>query len=183
MTTNLYFVRHAHSMYTPDELVRPLSEKGAHDAYAVAELLKKESIDLVISSPYKRAIQTIERLEGGNIELMDEFRERMLADGPVADFAHAIQKVWHDEEFAWEGGESNARARARGVKKTLEILRTHAGKNIVIGTHGNIMVLIMNHFDSQYDFQFWQKLTMPDIYKLAFEGTELIGVKRIGNFQ
>jgi len=24
----LYFVRHAHSIYTPDELLRPLSEQG-----------------------------------------------------------------------------------------------------------------------------------------------------------
>lgn len=26
--TTLYFVRHAHSTYTPDEVERPLSEKG-----------------------------------------------------------------------------------------------------------------------------------------------------------
>lgn len=35
MTTNLYFVRHAHSTYTPDELGRPLSEKGIQDARMV----------------------------------------------------------------------------------------------------------------------------------------------------
>ncbi|MCC2441947.1 histidine phosphatase family protein, partial [Bacillus paranthracis] len=35
MLTNLYLVRHAHSTYTPEELKRPLSEKGLKDAYKV----------------------------------------------------------------------------------------------------------------------------------------------------
>lgn len=182
MTTNLYFVRHAHSVYTPDEWSRPLSEKGFQDASAVAELLKQESIDHVVSSPYKRAVQTIEGV-GNDIELVEEFRERKLSDGPLADFDTAIQKVWQDEEFAWDGGESNMEAKARGVKMTLELLHTYAGKNIAIGMHGNIMVLIMNHFDPAYDFRFWQQLAMPDIYKLAFEGTELVGVTRLGSFR
>ncbi len=62
MLTNLYLVRHAHSIYTPDELERPLSERGFADAQTVTKLLKKENIEFVYSSPYKRAIQTIEGL-------------------------------------------------------------------------------------------------------------------------
>lgn len=46
MTTNLYFVRHAHSTYTPDEYGRPLSEQGVLDANKVTELLKTENMDL-----------------------------------------------------------------------------------------------------------------------------------------
>jgi 2,3-bisphosphoglycerate-dependent phosphoglycerate mutase len=183
MRTNLYFVRHAHSIYTPDELVRPLSEKGMQDARKVAELLKQEPIDRVLSSPYKRAVQTVEGITESQIELVDDFRERTLSSGSVPDFAYAIQKVWQNEGFAWEGGESNLEAQARGVKKTLELLHTYAGENIAIGTHGNIMVLIMNHFDRAYDFQFWKTLAMPDIYKLSFDGSELIEAKRIGSFE
>lgn len=183
MRTNLYFVRHAHSAYTPDEAARPLSEKGLEDACKVAQLLNEESIDHIISSPYKRAIQTIEGISGTGIELVDEFKERRLSGGRVEDFDAAIQKVWQNENFAWPGGESNVEAQKRGVKKTLELLQIHAGKNIAIGTHGNIMVLIMNYFDPAHDFQFWDTLTMPDIYKLNFEGTQFTGVTRIGNFK
>jgi len=183
MRTHLYFVRHAHSVYTPDELARPLSEKGMQDARAVAELLEHESIDLVLSSPYKRAIQTVEGVSAAGIELIDDFRERTLSEGPVKDFAAAVQQVWLDEQFAWEGGESNAEARARGVEKTLELLNTHAGKNIVIGTHGNLMALIISYFNPAYGFQFWRQLAMPDIYKLSFEETELIEITRLGNFK
>ena len=58
--TNLYFVRHAHSNYSADELGRPLSEQGLVDAKQITKLLKLENIDVVVSSPYNRAIQTVE---------------------------------------------------------------------------------------------------------------------------
>ena len=56
--TTIYFVHHAHSTYTKRR-ERPLSEKGHCDAENVTHLLKDKHIDVVISSPYKRAIQTL----------------------------------------------------------------------------------------------------------------------------
>lgn len=60
MKTNIYFVRHAHSTLTPDEENRPLSERGFRDTERVTELLSFENITHIISSPYKRAIQTVQ---------------------------------------------------------------------------------------------------------------------------
>lgn len=184
MITNLYFVRHAHSTYTSDEYNRPLSPKGLTDAEYVTELLKKENIDVVISSPYKRAIQTVK----GVAQYIDKemviepgFRERLLSEEPVEDFDLAISKVWEDEFFSFEGGESNFTAQCRGVKATLDVLKRYEGKNIAVGTHGNIMVLIMNYFNKQYGFDFWKKLSMPDIYKLTFTSNELKEVNRVNN--
>ncbi|WP_342778470.1 SixA phosphatase family protein [Paenibacillus sinopodophylli] len=73
--TNLYFVRHAHSVYTPDELKRPLSEQGVKDAKKVTELLMDFPIDYVISSPYKWAVQTVEGIAayiGGQVEIVED---------------------------------------------------------------------------------------------------------------
>lgn len=67
----------------------------------------------------------------------------------------------------------------RGVDTTYDVLDKYEGKNVVIGTHGNIMVLIMNFFDNQYDFSFWKNLDMPYIYKLTIDGRELRSVKRL----
>jgi 2,3-bisphosphoglycerate-dependent phosphoglycerate mutase len=180
--TNLYFVRHAHSTYTPDELERPLSIKGFSDAAKVTELLKAEDVDTVISSPYKRAVQTVKGIAeyiDKEIEIADSFKERILTSVPADDFRLAITKVWENFNFSWEGGESNIVAQKRGIKITYDVLEEYNGKNVVIGTHGNIMVLIMNFFDKQYDFSFWSHLDMPDIYKLTFDGKELRSVKRI----
>lgn len=150
MQTNLYFVRHAHSAYTPDEVSRPLSESGQVDAESITQLLIHENIDMVISSSYKRAIQTVEGIAkylGSEIILEDDFKERKLSGEPVKDFNLAITKVWEEPAFSWEGGESNIIAQKRGVEATLKILEKYIGKNIAVGTHGNLMVLIMNYFD------------------------------------
>lgn len=182
MQTNVYFVRHAHSIYTPDEMERPLSEYGLKAVRIVTELLKNEAIDVVYSSPYKRAMQTVEeiaRYYKKDIKVVDELKERRLSSKPVEDFEAAITKVWEDFDFAWEGGESSRQAQKRGVVAILNLLENNQGKNIVMGTHGNIMVLMMNHFDSQYHMDFWEKLEMPDIYKLTFNKKELIEVRRI----
>ncbi|MCH1627155.1 histidine phosphatase family protein [Ferdinandcohnia quinoae] len=181
MLTNLYFVRHAHSTYTPDELERPLSEKGFNDAKTITKLLQREEIYHVLSSPYQRAIQTIEGIANyinKEIEIIEDLRERTLTLEPTEDFDYAISKVWEDPHFSWEGGESNNTAQKRGVIATIDLLKKYQGKNIVLGTHGNIMVLIMNYFDHKYDFQFWKQLKMPDVYRLTFEGEKLSRVKR-----
>ncbi|KAB8138103.1 histidine phosphatase family protein [Gracilibacillus oryzae] len=180
--TNLYFVRHAHSIYTPDELNRPLSERGFIDAAQVTNLLEKEEINMVVSSPYKRAVQTVEGIAkyiNRNIEIIDGLKERTLTKDPAADFTFAITKVWEDFSFSWKGGESNLVAQKRGVDATYDILERYKDENVVIGTHGNLMVLIMNFFDNQYDFSFWKNLDMPDIYKLTFDGKALINVERL----
>ncbi|WP_129691100.1 histidine phosphatase family protein [Gottfriedia acidiceleris] len=184
MITNLYLVRHAHSTYTPDELGRPLSKRGFTDANIVTKLLIKEKIDYVISSPYKRAIQTVEEIAKSlNLEIIIEenFKERLLSHEPVEDFEKVIREVWMDFNRSLNGGESNNMAQKRGIEAISKLLINYSGKNIVIGTHGNMMVLIMNYFDQKYDFNFWNGLAMPDIYKLTFEGESLVEVKRIWN--
>ncbi|QCR31182.1 histidine phosphatase family protein [Lysinibacillus sp. SGAir0095] len=182
MLTNLYFVRHAHSIYTPDELRRPLSEKGCIDAEKIRQALENENIDIVISSPYKRAIQTVEGIANViNMEVIleEDFKERTLSIEPVEDFNLAITKVWENATFSWPGGESNIMAQKRGIRAMDKLLNTYAGKNVAIGTHGNIMVLIMNYFDKKYNLSFWENLDMPDIYKLTFDNKVLKDVKRI----
>ncbi|MEK5248194.1 histidine phosphatase family protein [Bacillus mycoides] len=180
--TTIYFVRHAHSTYTKEERERPLSDKGHIDADNVIHLLKEEHIDVVISSPYKRAIQTVQGIANTynlSIQLEEDLRERLLSKEPVTDFNDAIQKVWEDWTFAYEGGESNDVAQRRAVLCMQSILKKYKGKNIVIGTHGNIMVLLMNYFDSKYGFQFWKTLHMPDVYKLTFDNNCFSSAERI----
>lgn len=41
------------------------------------------------------------------------------------------------------------------------------------------MVLMMNYFSKEYDYTFWKNLEMPDIYKLIFEGKQILTVERI----
>ena len=80
------------------------------DAENVTHLLKDRHIDVVISSPYKRAIQTVQGIANTydvSIQIEEDLRERLLSSESVTDFNDAVQKVWEDWDFAQEGGESN----------------------------------------------------------------------------
>ncbi|WLR42089.1 histidine phosphatase family protein [Bacillus carboniphilus] len=62
MNTYLYLVRHGDSPKEGNERIRGLSEKGKRDALKVKDILIDEGIDVFVSSPYKRAILTIQPL-------------------------------------------------------------------------------------------------------------------------
>ena len=81
-------------------------------------------------------------------------RERLLSTEPVSNFNDAMQNVWKDWSFAYEGGESNTVAQKARCNMYTKYIKKYEGKNIVIGTHGNIMVLLMNYFNWKYDLSF-----------------------------
>ncbi|MGE7693944.1 histidine phosphatase family protein [Lysinibacillus sp. NPDC094177] len=180
--TVIYFVRHAHSHYTADEYNRPLSDKGVEDRDRVTTLFKNKIIHTIYSSPYKRAIQTVEGIAQEHklqINTIDSLKERILSNGRLLDFDAAIHQVWSQPNFAFEGGESNETAKERAITTLQKILHTHPDDNVVISTHGNIMVLVMQYFAPQYDYSFWKKLSMPDVYQLTFQHFVLSDVQRV----
>ena len=116
--TNLYFVRHAHSIYTPDELNRPLSERGFFDVKIVTKLLQTEEIGIVVSSPFKRAVQTVEGIAeyiNKEVEIIDGFKERTLTTVPADNFNLAITKVWEDYNFSWESAKKRRESLGKNI--------------------------------------------------------------------
>lgn len=163
-----YLIRHAHADWTPDEN-RPLSVSGEREAVRVADVLSQYPIDAVYSSPYRRAIQTVEPLAARldmAVQITPELRERKLGHSISGDFYNAVQSTWRDPTFSYSGGESNAAAQQRGVSLINQLNQYYPGADIVLSTHGNLMALVMQNFDPEIDFSFWQSLTMPDVYQL-----------------
>ena len=57
--TTIYFVRHAKPDYqNHNDRLRELTEKGLEDSRSVTAFLSDKKIDLIFSSPYRRAIDT-----------------------------------------------------------------------------------------------------------------------------
>ncbi len=171
--TVLYLVRHAHAGGVPDEQ-RPLSAQGVAAARRVAGLLGQAPVRAIYASPYRRAWQTVESLAGRlglPLRFEPDLRERTLGRFPAdLDFAAAVRQTWADPAFAHPGGETNAAAQRRGVAVVRRLLARHPDQGIVIATHGNLLALVLQHFDPGVDFAFWQALTMPDVYELRVEG-------------
>jgi len=161
-------VRHAYADWTPDE-DRLLSAQGNRDAEILAEKLSAHPIDEIFSSPSLRAIQTVQPLAdrlGLVIKKDDRFRERSLGRFEDISFKEAVRRTWADFEFAYPGGETNAAAQVRAVQAVQEIITSQGSNHVVIGTHGNVLALILNYFDSKVGFDFWSALSMPDVHEL-----------------
>jgi 2,3-bisphosphoglycerate-dependent phosphoglycerate mutase len=55
----------------------------------------------------------------------------------------------------------------------------HVRSEVVLATHGNLLALVLNALDPNFAYEFWCRLSFPDIYELAFNGTDLRGVERL----
>lgn len=88
----LYVVRHAHagsrsSWDGPDE-TRPLTNRGRHEADAIADGLRSAGVTRLVSSPYRRCTQTLDPL-AAHVGRSVESDER-LAEGAGGDEALAL---------------------------------------------------------------------------------------------
>jgi 2,3-bisphosphoglycerate-dependent phosphoglycerate mutase len=179
--TTLYLVRHAHTSWTTDE-GRALSPEGLAGARHVAELLRDQPIVAVYASKAQRAIQTVEPLATTlslTVTSIKNLRERRLSDEPVDYHAATVAWCWAHPEAALLGGESNLEARRRGVAVIIELVERHAGEAIAVGTHGNLLALILQHWEPLIDHTFWSQLTMPDIYALTLDGGRLVCITHL----
>lgn len=179
--TQLYFVRHAHSHWTPDER-RPLSSAGARAAEVVTTRLATLPIAAIYSSPSRRTIDTVAPLAarlGVTAQLVADLRERELPEVPVADFERIVYETWRLPERAPYGGEPNLLAQARGLATVRHILAQHPGEHVVVSTHGTLLALILNGLDEAFDYGFWQRMSFPDIYGVSFERDRLLTAERM----
>ena len=65
--------------------------------------------------------------------------------------------------------------RAAAVVSECEL---HDADVTLLVTHGNLMTLLLKHFDQRIGFVEWQRLTNPDVYRvvLAPERAEIVRV-------
>ena len=180
-------VRHGESPKEGKERTRGLTEKGYMDAKRVTDILKKDKrIDVVVSSPYIRSISIVKELAkqiGQEVLVFEDLKERNFSskERRLADkeLRPLLEESFLNSNYSFEGGESNAECQKRAIKVLKELLDTYRDKEIVIGTHGAVMTLMMRYFDSAYDLDFLHSTSKPDIYRMEFNEQELVNVERI----
>jgi 2,3-bisphosphoglycerate-dependent phosphoglycerate mutase len=177
--TLIYLVRHAHAVWSPDE-ARPLSAAGAAAAVQVADRLANRRISGIYTSPARRAFDTVAPLAarfGVTAEVVADLRERELPP-VIDDFEGHVRRTWTSPGIAVIGAESNLHAQARGVAAIERLVAQHAGEEIVVGTHGTLLTLILNAFDRSFGYEFWQRLSFPDVYRVSFTGGHFAAAER-----
>lgn len=187
--THIYMVRHAESVHIHgEERSRGLTEKGLEYAKCIADVFADIQVDAVVSSPYRRAIQTVQYVAEQKelpIHEYENLRERSIIGQEYEEkwevILQAIEKSFDDKDYSLHGGETTNQAQERSIPVLERLLEQYSGKHVIIGTHGNIMTIMMNYYDSNYGFHFWKQTTMPDIYHLIFRDMKLSKVERIWN--
>ncbi len=179
--SRLYLVRHGHARWTPDE-ARPLSNQGRLDAIRVADLPDFSDTVCIYSSPARRAFQTVEPLADRKrlqVVPLSDLRERELPQQAPQEFESAVRASWLQPDVGVGGGEPNSVAQARGLRALRYMLSQHPGETIVAATHGNLLALLLNGLDSSFGYEFWKRMTFPDVYDLRFQDAVLSSVRRV----
>lgn len=170
MKNTYYFIRHAHSIYTPDEINRPLSDQG-RESLVQLDFLADKPITAIYSSPYQRSIQTVEPLAQSlklAIQSDERLIERKLSSQAIADrdFEQCLMQLWSQPTFSLVGGESNQQAQQRSLALLHELENKHQNEEIIISSHGNLICILLSAFDPSIDYNFWCGLSMPDVLVL-----------------
>lgn len=174
--TTVYFVRHAKPNFNNhDDASRELSEEGTRFCRMVTAYLDDKEIDVMLSSPYKRSLDTImdfSRKHCLEIQIVPDFRERKIGNEWIPDFEDFTKKQWDDFHYKRPDGESLFEVQKRNVGALQEVLQKYSGKNIVIGTHGTALSTILNYYGNSFGYDDFKRIQhiMPWIVVMTFDG-------------
>jgi len=161
-----------------DEKLRELDEDGIKQSSSLSKKISEKVDDntIIISSPFKRALQSLEPLSEiyKNIEILpnDNLREINIGKSDQLTKHQIIEKMWEDQNFKVKTGESQKECYDRMeifLKDTFEIFKKEK-KNIIFVTHGNLIGIILKYFfNLEFDFKMWKQISMPDFYEIVFD--------------
>lgn len=159
--TRFIVVRHGQTHWNVAAIIQgqgdsDLTEEGIAQAESIAQRLAREPCDALVSSDLGRAHETAKRIAARNghaIVLDSRLRERAFGVGEGMSYEEVdraypgafarIRDV--DPDFVIPGGESRRQfhERVRGAFES--IAAEHAGKTLVVVTHGGVLATLYRH--------------------------------------
>lgn len=175
MSCDLVLVRHAESVPPspgrPDDPERPLTAAGV----AAAELLAHELVAMnptaVVSSPYRRAVATVEpaaRRAGLEVTTHWELREWDSGLAPTPDFAGHYERSWADPDLARPGAESLRQLTARAMAAADRLAEEHDGGVVLVGSHGTFVSRLLAGIGPGIGWPFSRDMPMPAVHRLRW---------------
>lgn len=169
--TTLILVRHAQSAPSPalPESEFPLSELGRRQAQTLAPVLRELGVDALASSPYQRAIDTLQPYadtQGLTIAIDDDLRERSLGAWleSVDAVNEAIAKMHADLDFVLPGGESGRACLARYQAAIGRAIAANPGRTIAVGAHGGVVSHFLAAHHTGLPAEFWRRIRNPHLF-------------------
>jgi len=170
-------------------LIRHCKAEGQEEGALLTEEGKKEARDLIthlnelncnitkiISSPYERAVKTIEPYAkeiGLSIQIDNRLSERRLSNKSLSNWLELLKQTFDDIDLIIEGGESTREATERAISLIREEIEFSKEQTTLLVTHGNLMSLILRYFDESFGFNEWENLTNPDVYRIDINDNQI----------
>ncbi|GHU08483.1 hypothetical protein FACS189431_4820 [Alphaproteobacteria bacterium] len=178
--TSIYFVRHGQTDWNKQGRAmgrtdQPLNDEGRKQAEQAREKLKGKKIDLILSSPLKRAKETAEIINKDfNVPIIfrDELVERNFGEreGKIST-PEDYEDNWDYEKSLTDTGESVKEIFERVHSLIDEIKEKYAGKNILVASHGGVARAFRFYFEKMPEDGKLAKYTTPnsEIIEYSFE--------------
>ncbi|MGL4109932.1 histidine phosphatase family protein [Clostridium sp. LP20] len=169
--TTIYLTRHGKTLWNLEKRLQgvsnsELTEEGIKQAKSLGDRLDGLDIDVIYTSPIKRAYETAQILRNGkNINIIAEDRLKEINFGEYEGSTeeellgmgkgYEISKIFSGEmDVRAPGGETLRELYNRISEVLAEILEIEKGKNVLIVTHGATLKAIVSYFkksDEIYD--------------------------------
>ena len=149
--TKVYLVRHCESLSNEMKVAAghtdyDISERGAQQLRYLAERFRNVQLDIIYSSPLRRAYKTalaINKYPGVEVVKEDRLIEKFLGElegKPLTGITPEEQEIRRraPQLFLPKGGESPIAAGERGFQALLDIVAQNPGKSIAVAGHGGL---------------------------------------------
>lgn len=183
MATDLVLVRHATSVVPtpdgPDELTRPLRSTGLAQARDLVRELLALRPTAVVSSPYLRAVQTVQPTAdalAATVGTRWDLREWDSGIAPTPDYARHFAHSWDHPDHVRPGGESLASFSDRVRRALTAVAEEHPGGVVLIGTHGGFAARALLAAGHDVDWPFLDAMPMPAVYRVRWDGDHPVEV-------
>ncbi|HEY6599906.1 MAG TPA: histidine phosphatase family protein [Pseudomonadales bacterium] len=171
--TTLYLVRHAQSIpdFSLAESDWVLSAEGEAQATRLPRQLHDIAATRLISSPYRRAIDTLRPLSQAlalPIRTEPDLRERKLREGYIENWSDVVRGLWADLDTRMPNCESGTECRLRMTACLTALARELDGETLMVASHGNAIALFFNGLDAGFGHDAWKRMRNPDVFRLQY---------------
>lgn len=186
--TEVYFIRHAEPNYeNHDDRTRELTQKGLRDRVLATQYLMDKDIQLVFSSPFKRAVDTVADFAdraGLPVELIEDFRERRIESVWIEDYSAFARRQWSDFSYKLSDGECLKEVQERNIRALTQLLQNYPDRHIAVGSHGTALSTIINYYDPTFQYDDFERIrtVMPWIVHFSFDGLQCVRIEKVNPF-
>lgn len=153
MMTNVYFLRHGETDWNLEGRTQgrtdiPLNHNGELQAKESGAALKDKKIDVIITSPLKRAKKTAEIVqEQLNVDLIEReaFIELSFGDAEGMTLAEKLERF---PDRIYPNSEDGASIERRFLTGLAEIHDKYHNQNVVVVSHGAFINAILYHYSN-----------------------------------